>query len=322
MRVALALGDLATMAADARAAEAMGFDDVACGEHLFFHGPTPNAFVGLAAAAGATTKAALVSSISLAPLYPAALFAKLVASLDRVSGGRFELGLGAGGEYPPEFEAVGVDPASRFRRLEETVAISRLLFAGGPVDFDGEFTRLRSVQLQPGPTRPGGPTLWMAGRQAGALRRVGRLADVWLPYMVTPEKLEAGLSQVRAAAADHGRPAEAVKGAVFAWTCADADGDWARRCGTEMVSRIYRQDSVRWPIATCSSAHPISWSPAWASTPTPERSGSSSPWPPVPTTVREWSGPWPTRCWRRWPISEIWRADSSCGDWVTPVHDQ
>lgn len=60
--------------------------------------------------------------------------------------------------------------------------------------------------------------------------------------MVTPEKLEAGLSQVRAAAADHGRPAEAVKGAVFAWTCADADGDWARRCGTEMVSRIYRQD--------------------------------------------------------------------------------
>lgn len=138
MRVALALGDLATMAADARAAEAMGFDDVACGEHLFFHGPTPNAFVGLAAAAGATTKAALVSSISLAPLYPAALFAKLVASLDRVSGGRFELGLGAGGEYPPEFEAVGVDPASRFRRLEETVAISRLLFAGGPVDFDGE----------------------------------------------------------------------------------------------------------------------------------------------------------------------------------------
>lgn len=208
---------------------------VACGEHLFFHGPTPNAFVGLAAAAGATTKAALVSSISLAPLYPAALFAKLVASLDRVSGGRFELGLGAGGEYPPEFEAVGVDPASRFRRLEETVAISRLLFAGGPVDFDGEFTRLRSVQLQPGPTRPGGPTLWMAGRQAGALRRVGWLADVWLPYMVTPEKLEAGLSQVRAAAADHGRPAEAVKGAVFAWTCADADGDWARRCGTEMV---------------------------------------------------------------------------------------
>ncbi len=88
-----------------------------------------------------------------------------MASLDVVSGGRFELGLGAGGEYPAEFEACGVDPASRFRRLEEAVAVCRLLFAGGPVDFDGEFTHLHRVQLNPAPSnaqvRRSG---WPAGR--------------------------------------------------------------------------------------------------------------------------------------------------------------
>lgn len=89
MRVGLSPGDLSTLADDARHAEQLGFDDVACGEHAFFHGAAPNAFVALAAAAGATSTVGLVSAISLAPLYPPALFAKLVASLDVVSGGRF-----------------------------------------------------------------------------------------------------------------------------------------------------------------------------------------------------------------------------------------
>ena len=140
MKVGLSLGDLRTIAVDARRAEANGFDYVACGEHAYFYGPTPNAFIGLAAAAGATTRIRLVSTISLAPQYPAALFAKLVSTLDVASSGRFEIGIGAGGEYPPEFEAVGVDPATRFRRIDETMTVLRLLFSGEPVDFDGEFT--------------------------------------------------------------------------------------------------------------------------------------------------------------------------------------
>jgi probable F420-dependent oxidoreductase len=242
VRVGLSLGDLATLVDDARHAEQSGFDDVACGEHAFFHGAVPNAFVALAAAAGATSTVRLVSTISLAPLYPPALFAKLVASLDVVSGGRFEVGVGAGGEYPPEFEACGIDPAGRFRRLEEAVTVCRLLFSGEPVDFDGEFTQLRGVQLNPPPTRRPGPPIWMAGRKGKPLQRVGRLADVWLPYMVSPDMMADGLAQVRSSAAEHGRPPGSVAGAVFAWTCADPDGDWARRTGIDMVSRTYQQD--------------------------------------------------------------------------------
>jgi alkanesulfonate monooxygenase SsuD/methylene tetrahydromethanopterin reductase-like flavin-dependent oxidoreductase (luciferase family) len=105
--------DQQAVAAEARTAEDAGYDGVATGEHLFFHGPHANAFVALAAAAGATSRVRLLSSLTVLPLYPAALAAKLATTLDQVSGGRFDMGVGVGGEYPPEFEAAGVDVRQR-----------------------------------------------------------------------------------------------------------------------------------------------------------------------------------------------------------------
>lgn len=72
----------------ARWAEEQGFDHVACGEHLFFHGRTANTFVVLAAAAGATVRIRLLSALTILPVYPAVLAAKLAATLDQVSSGR------------------------------------------------------------------------------------------------------------------------------------------------------------------------------------------------------------------------------------------
>jgi alkanesulfonate monooxygenase SsuD/methylene tetrahydromethanopterin reductase-like flavin-dependent oxidoreductase (luciferase family) len=240
--VGLNTGDPDTVVAEARLAEEAGFAYLGCGEHVFFHGPTPNAFVQLAAAAAVTSRIGLVSSISLLPLYPAALAAKMAVALDRVSHGRFELGVGAGGEFPPEFAAVGVDPADRFRRLDEGLRVVRALFAGGPVELDGEFATLGGVRLDPGPVRPGGPPIWVAGRKAGAMRRAGRYGDVWLPYMVDPARLGSGLARVREEAAAAGRDGAAVAGAVFLWTCADRDAAWARETGIATVSATYAQD--------------------------------------------------------------------------------
>ena len=93
----------AAVAAEARAAEMAGDDGLAAGEHLFFHGPQPNGFVALAAAAGATERIGLLTSLTVLPPYPAALAVKLATTLDQVSGGRFDMGVGVGGEYPPEF---------------------------------------------------------------------------------------------------------------------------------------------------------------------------------------------------------------------------
>ncbi|MGW1403442.1 LLM class flavin-dependent oxidoreductase [Streptomyces sp. NPDC002405] len=242
MRIGLSISGLANTADEARQAEDAGFDFVGCGEHVFFHGPTPNAFVALAAAAGATSRIRLVTSIALAPVYPSALFAKLAAALDVVSGGRLDLGVGAGGEYAAEFEATGVDVTERFRRLEEALGVLRRLSTGRRVTFEGEFTRLDGVALQPPPTRQAGPPVWMGGRGEGALRRAGRWADVWMPYLLDPERVRTGLHKVRDHAASAGRDPEAIGGALLAWTAVDHDGEWARTTGLGTVSTTYRQD--------------------------------------------------------------------------------
>lgn len=241
-RFGLSLDMSSSVAVEAAAAERLGFDYLGAGEHLFFHGATPNAFVTLAAAAGATSRIRLVSTISLLPLYPAALAAKLIAALDQVSGGRFEYGAGAGGEFPAEFAAAGVSLASRFRRLDEALEVIRLLSAGGRVDFAGEFTQLSGVALDPVPVQRPRVPVWLGGRREGAIRRAARFADVWMPYMVTPARFAASLAAVREEAQRQDRAAGSISGALFAWMCVDQDRAWARRAGIAAASATYRQD--------------------------------------------------------------------------------
>jgi probable F420-dependent oxidoreductase len=242
VRVGITVTDPSTVVADARHAEQLGFDLLGCGEHLFFHGPVPNAFTTLAAAAAVTTRIGLVTSVALLPLYPAAMVAKLAAAVDDISKGRFELGVGAGGEYPQEFQAAGVDPATRFRRTDEGLEVIRRLFGGGRVSFEGEFCTLSGVTLDPPPQRLGGPPIWLGGRKSSAIRRAGRYADVWLPYMVEPAQVRTGLTQTREVAAEHGRADDAVTAALFAWTAVDDDANWARSTGVAVVSAVYQQD--------------------------------------------------------------------------------
>jgi probable F420-dependent oxidoreductase len=245
MRVGLMLPphlDLARVVPLARRAEELGYDLLACGEHVFFHVPTPNAFVALAAAAGATSRIRLLSAATVLPVYPAPLAAKMAATLDGVSGGRFELGVGVGGEYPAELLACGVDPAERGRRADESLALLTRLFAGERVHHDGRFWQLDGQRLDPLPPQRPRPPIWVGGRRAAAIRRAGRFGDVWMPYLVGPERFGQSLEQVRAEAVACGRPAEAVQGALFCWAGVGADGPRARRTALEVLSRIYRQD--------------------------------------------------------------------------------
>src|SRR6185436_20785990 len=108
-----------------------------------------------------TERVRLLTSIALLPLYAPALAAKLAVTLDRVSGGRFELGVGAGGEYPREFDACGVPVAERFRRLDESLEVFELLSSGEPVSFDGAFGRLDGLALAPPPLQRPRPPIWV-----------------------------------------------------------------------------------------------------------------------------------------------------------------
>ncbi|GAA0964996.1 hypothetical protein GCM10009555_003430 [Acrocarpospora macrocephala] len=241
----LSTGTTADIAGFARDAEIAGFDLVGVGEHLFFHGPTANSLIYLAAAAGATHRIGLVSSVAIAPLYPPVLLAKLAAVLDEVSGGRFELGVGAGGEFPGEFIAVGTNPADRFRRLESGLSVIRSLLSGQRITVEHDGHRADGLALDPPVAGEHGLPVWLGGRKPSAIERAAALADIWLPYMLTPTRLAEGNEHLARAVETHGRPRGAVTSGLLIWVCADADARWARDTGIDVVSKVYSQDFTR-----------------------------------------------------------------------------
>ena len=245
MRAALMLdvaGEPGDAPAEARWAERSGFGLLAAGEHVFFHGPVSNAFITLSAAAAVTERIRLLSSLTILPVYPMALAAKMAAILDRVSHGRFELGVGVGGEYPPEFAAAGVPVAGRGARTDEALAVLVRLLSGERVTAEGPFGSLQDLRLDPPPVQRPRPPLWVGGRRPAAMRRAGRFADVWMPYMVSPDSFSRSLAQAREFAGQAGRRPDALAGAVFLWGNVDADPVRARREAVATVSRAYAQD--------------------------------------------------------------------------------
>ena len=227
--------------ATARWAEEAGFDYLASGEHLFFNVPTPNAFITLAAAAGATQRIRLLSTLTLLPLYPPALAAKLIASIDDVSGGRFDLGVGVGGEFPAEFDAVGVPVKERGRRTDESLGLITAFLRGDPVTGEGWWGRAENLKLRPAAVQRPHPPIWLGGRKEAAFRRAGRFANHWMPYLYTPEQMADSLAAVNRYAAEDGRT-DRVEGAIFCWGAVDRDPAVARRAAVETVSTTYKQD--------------------------------------------------------------------------------
>ena len=134
-----------------------------------------SAFVTLAAAAAVTERIRLLSAVTLLPVYPMVLAAKMAATLDQVSHGRFELGVGVGGEYPPEFAASGVPVAGRGARTDEALAVLVRLLSRERVTAEGQFGSLRDLRLDPPPVQRPRPPLWVGGRKMPAMRRAGRL---------------------------------------------------------------------------------------------------------------------------------------------------
>jgi probable F420-dependent oxidoreductase len=239
--------DLIRVPEFARRAEDAGFDFVAAGEHLFFHGPVHNAFVALAAAAAVTRRIRLVSALTVLPVYSPVLVAKLAADLDRLSGGRFDLGVGVGGEYPPEFAAAGAEVRTRGRDADESLAVLRQLFTGDVVRAAGAGFSVDGLRLDPPPVQPCGPPIWVGGRKQAALRRAARFGDVWFPYAVSPEHIGRGLADLAALLETHGRPATAIRAAVFAWGAVAETSAAAKATAIGTMREIYQQDFT--PIA-------------------------------------------------------------------------
>jgi probable F420-dependent oxidoreductase len=169
----------------------------------------PEPLVALSAIAAVTERARLSTNILIAPLRPAVLLAKMAATVDVLSGGRLDLGVGRGW-HEEEFSALGVPAAESRRRMEEAVAACRVLWAGGPSSYSSASVSFTDIYCSPTPVQPRLP-VWFAGGPGDATARVvAEMGDGWTCIGGTPpEEVRRGRELISRAAEQRDRdPAE------------------------------------------------------------------------------------------------------------------
>jgi probable F420-dependent oxidoreductase len=165
----------------------------------------------LAYAAAVTSRIRLGVAIINLPFVSPGYLAKQAASLDVLSAGRHELGLGIGW-MPEEFSLTGADMARRGARTAEYVRVLRTLWSGDDSGFSGEFYQVPAGRQDPRPVQPGGPPVLLGGMAKPALQRIGRIGDGWVTSSRTDlSRIAQLIAVVRAAAAEAGRDPAAIR---------------------------------------------------------------------------------------------------------------
>jgi probable F420-dependent oxidoreductase len=202
-------------------AEALGYDSVWVGDHVLWPSFWPEPITMLAAASAVTERVHLGTGVLLAALRRPAPLAKQTATLQWMSGGRFRLGVGAGGEYPKEFEASGVPLDQRGAYLDATLEAIRALWSGDEValhnaQIDVEGARL---DLPPDPPIP----IWVGGRSPAGQRRAAQYGDAWIPFVISADRFAEGWANVRGRAEGFDRDPGAIRPALQLWCQFDDD---------------------------------------------------------------------------------------------------
>ncbi|MFI7675803.1 TIGR03619 family F420-dependent LLM class oxidoreductase [Actinophytocola sp. NPDC049390] len=165
-------------------------------------------------AAATTTRIRLGVALVNLPYVSPVYLAKQAATLDVLSNGRFDLGLGVGWSAT-EFAATGADTARRGARAEEYVRVLRTLWTDDPASFDGEFYTVPPSRMLPRPVQPGGPPIILGGAVPAALRRAGRIAAGWMSRSATDlDRIADEIAVVRDAAPEPDRVRVVVRGVV------------------------------------------------------------------------------------------------------------
>jgi probable F420-dependent oxidoreductase len=167
--------------------------------------------LALTYAAARTTQIRLGVAVINLPYVSPAYLAKQATTLDVLSGGRFDLGLGTGWS-PVEFAATGSDPNPRGRRIEEYLAVLRTLFNDRVAAYEGSLYTLPPSTMDPPPVQPGGPPILLGGTAEAALRRAGRIAAGWVSSSRAGlADIQRGVQVVRRAAEEAGRDPDTVR---------------------------------------------------------------------------------------------------------------
>jgi probable F420-dependent oxidoreductase len=188
------------------ALERLRFDSLWVSERI--GGESPDPVVAMAYAAGRTTKLKFGTAVMVLPGRNPVLVAKELASLDRLSRGRLLPAFGLGVADAHEQQAFGVARAERAAWFDEALPLIRRFWTEDTVDHDGPRFHYEGVRVLPKPTQQP-PDVWLGGIAPSELRRVGRLADGWLPSFVLPDDVASGRKVVEETAAAHERAIDA-----------------------------------------------------------------------------------------------------------------
>jgi alkanesulfonate monooxygenase SsuD/methylene tetrahydromethanopterin reductase-like flavin-dependent oxidoreductase (luciferase family) len=222
-------------------AEALGVDSLWVGGHVAFRNPTQEPLVRLARLAAFATRASIGTSILILPLYAPTLLAKQLADIVHSAAVPVVLGVGVGGDYPPEFQACGVPMAGRGERADEAIEVMRRLWTGDPVDHAGPLFAMSGVRIAPA-LPPGRLPVIVAGRRAPAIQRAARLGEGWMPYLYSPRRYAESAREIRDRAEQAGRDLTGFAWMNFCFVHVDDDGAAARAMATRILSRRYGQD--------------------------------------------------------------------------------
>ncbi|MET0147097.1 MAG: TIGR03619 family F420-dependent LLM class oxidoreductase [Ilumatobacteraceae bacterium] len=170
--------------------------------------PIPDPLVWLAWAGALTSRILLGTGIIVLPQQHPLVVAKQVATLDRLTGGRVILGVGAGW-LREEYDALDADFDSRGPRMDEHIEVLRRAWSPGPTAFTGRHVTFDPVHVEPTPAHR--VPIHIGGHSPAAARRAGRLADGFFPLSCQGERLTQLVSTVRDAAVAAGRDADAIE---------------------------------------------------------------------------------------------------------------
>jgi len=193
-------------------AEQLGYDSVWVSDHVV----VPNVYVArfgaamydplitLAVVAGATSRVRLGTTVLIVPYRNPVVTAKMVSSLDALSGGRFVLGIGAGW-VAEESAMLGVPFEERGPMTDEYMAAMRELWTSPAPSFAGKYTQFNQLHFEPKPVQKPHPPVWVGGHARASLRRAAEIGAAWHPINRPVEELRAGRAELQQLCEARGR---------------------------------------------------------------------------------------------------------------------
>lgn len=252
-----------SMAQVAKAAQALGYDSVWVHDHLTWTAQIHRthissgseealkikkepdfyeAFTSLSYLTGMVNEVRIGIACLVVPCRNPLYAAKQIATLDVLSGGRLDVGVGIGSPATiesREYEILGVNRGVRGKICDDYIGAMKSIWTTDPSSYHGSFVTFEDAEIFPKPLQKPHPPLWVGGWTEAAMKRTARLGDGWLPAWLTPQDIASRYQKVKEMARQFGRDGDAIHLGIEVYASIDKDASKAKRdaLGTFQASR-------------------------------------------------------------------------------------